>query len=210
MSKRNVFIILLLFFVLIITIILFTRKKAQNSSNFSNAPEALELVSSNEVITDLTVNKKDIISSNIEKTLNSAYSDYTSFRGNISDYFSDYAADFELDFGSISNVNSFVNDSLYESIDFFDNNGELIKSKEDLPDITYRNRKAEISEDIFNLKNGSYYIIRYFDSYSIYTPYFIVYFSNNKFSVDDIWVVSKGEAYIDYEVVSEIELEELN
>ena len=155
---------------------------------------------------EFIVNEKNQISRDIENALNSAYSDYSSKGGSITDYFSDYTEHFEIDFGSISNVNSFVNDSLYESIDFFDENGEFIEMKENLPEITYNKRKVEISENTLELSNGSYYLVRYFDNTSIYTPYFIVYLYDNQFSVGDLWVVSSNET-ISHAEFSDMEVE---
>lgn len=199
MSKKNILLFLIIICLLFIVIIWFKHKDTNNSSQFTDAPEAKELVPAKEVITELSINRKDIISSDIEKILNLAYSDYTSFGGNISDYFSNYTDGYEIDFGTISNVNSLVNDSLYESVDFFDANGELIESIDNLPNIIYNNKEIEISENTSELKNGSYYIIRYFDNFSIYTPYFIVYLSNNNFKVGDVWVVSSNESYYNFD-----------
>ena len=214
--------------IIIICVILLVVAIMMKKNNKEKVPE-IEVLPQSELIAGNNKRSKEMISNwltenlsemetNLEELFNRVGTNFINLEFLLEEY------EFKVDFENLRHIEFYAEDNLNESIDFFDKNGnkinvdiklydedgdgynEVKSITEGIPLPQYNGKNIEISDNIRDVKNGEYFLIKYYDPYSIYTYYFISPLTSTGFKEFELYVVSSNEIYPNYSVdLGEIE-----
>lgn len=214
-KKRKVLIIAIIAVLICIIMMIFVNKTKKKASvqDISSRPVS-------EIIAETNQKEKEKISTqfseNLEEANNSVSSLFNQIGNNIT-ALDDYANDLYINvkYGTIDEIEEYAQDSLDESINFYDIEGNKIDVKkvlyneneeaanesngtvQGIPLPKYNGNVVELSNNIYKYKIGDYCLIKYYVPFSNYTYYFISQLTSSGFRNFQLYVISTNEVYND-------------
>lgn len=213
-KKILIIIVCIIIFVIILATIVNKSKKKTQTLDAPTRPAS-------EINAEVNKQEKDVVSNDLTENLEEAKSSLKEFFNTIGTdmiYLDAYVSDsnFKVDYGSMEYIEEYAHNSLDESIDFYDADGNKIdvenrlyneneegvnETKGTVSGLTIPKdgeNQIEISDDLNDFKVGNYYLIKYYVPFSNYTYYFISRLSTTGFKDFNLYVISSYESYRDY------------